>query len=81
MEEITPIKDKNIITRTKTITETIDLNPLIKEKAEIEELLKIPEPSDEELIELGRMEYEMRGEIIFKESRLEEINNILKEYK
>ena len=79
MEEITPIKDSNIITR--TITETIDLNPLIKEKAEIEELLKAPEPSDEELIELGRMEYEMRGEIIFKESRLEEINNILKEYK
>jgi len=81
MEEITPIKDSNIITRTRTITETIDLNPLIKEKAEIEELLKAPEPSDEELIELGRMEYEMRGEIIFKESRLEEINNILKEYK
>ena len=81
MEEITPIKDKNIITRTRTITETIDLNPLIKEKAEIEESLKAPEPSDEELIELGRMEYEMRGEIIFKESRLEEINNILKEYK
>jgi len=81
MEEITPIKDKNIITRTKTITETIDLNPLIKEKAEIEELLKIPEPSDEELIELGRMEYEMRSEKQIKEIRLEEINNILKEYK
>ena len=81
MEEITPIKDSNIITRTRTITETIDLNPLIKEKAEIEELLKAPEPSDEELIELGRMEYEMRGERISKESRLEEINNILKEYK
>ena len=81
MEEITPIKDSNIITRTKTITETIDLNPLIKEKAEIEELLKLPEPSDEEFIELGRIEYESGGERIFKESRLEDINNILKEYK
>ena len=80
MEEITPIKDSNIITRTKTITETIDLNPLIKEKAEIEELLKAPEPSDEELIELGRMKY-MEDNIYLNESRLEKINNILKEYK
>ena len=81
MEEITPIKDKNIITRTRTITETIDLNPLIKEKAEIEELLKAPEPSDEELIELGRIKYMEDNCKIYNEGRLEEINNILKEYK
>ena len=80
MKEMTPIKDKNIITRTRTITETIDLNPLIKEKAEIEESLKAPEPSDEELIELGRMKY-MEDNIYLNESRLEKINNILKEYK
>jgi len=80
MEEITPIKDSNIITRTKTITETIDLNPLIKEKAEIEELLKLPEPSDEELIELGRETYRLEN-VIYNESRLEEIDKTLKEYK
>ena len=80
MKEMTPIKDKNIITRTRTITETIDLNPLIKEKAEIEELLKLPEPSDEELIELGRETYRLEN-VIYNESRLEEIDKTLKEYK
>ena len=77
---MTPIKDKNIITRTRTITETIDLNPLIKEKAEIEELLNSPEPSDEELIELGRETYRLEN-VIYNESRLEEIDKTLKEYK
>ena len=81
MEEITPIKDKNIITRTRTITETIDLNPLIKEKAEIEELLKAPEPSDEELIELGRIKYMEDNCKIYNEVRLEDINEILNKYK
>jgi len=78
MEEITPIKDSNIITR--TITETIDLNPLIKEKAEIEELLKAPEPSDEELIELGRERYDLENKF-FNEARLNEINEILTQEK
>jgi len=81
MEEITPIKDSNIITRTRTITETIDLNPLIKEKAEIEELLKAPEPSDEELIELGRIKYMEDNCKIYNEVRLEDINEILNKYK
>jgi len=80
MEEITPIKDSNIITRTRTITETIDLNPLIKEKAEIEELLKAPEPSDEELLELGRMTYREEN-VVFKEFRLEEIDKIINNFK
>jgi len=81
MEEITPIKDSNIITRTRTITETIDLNPLIKEKAEIEESLKAPKPSDEELIELGRIKYMEDNCKIYNEVRLEDINEILNKYK
>jgi len=53
---------------------------LIEEKAELEALLETPEPTDEELIELGRMKY-MEDNIYLNEVRLSEVTNIINSFK
>ena len=80
IKKILPTKVANIFTESWTETRTIDLNPLIKEKAELEVLLEAPEPTDEEFIELGRLKYQEDGGRICNELRLEEINKTLEQY-
>jgi len=80
IKKILPTKVANIFTESWTETRTIDLNPLIEEKAELEALLETPEPTDEELIELGRMKY-MEDNIYLNEVRLSEVTNIINSFK
>ena len=81
IKKILPTKVANIFTESWTETRTIDLNPLIEEKERIEQELNSPEPTDEELIELGRMKYMEDNCKIYNEVRLEDINEILNKYK
>ena len=66
------------ITITTQITKTYDRKILRKEKKFLESQLEIQEPTQEELLELGKMThpfYEPKEHI---HSRLKEINEILK---
>ena len=70
--------DKKTAKRYRVVEETIDLEALKREKEMLEAELNMPEPSKEELIELGRSmhEYYLRDVEAIKK-RIEEINNIL----
>ena len=80
IKKILPTKVANIFTESWTETRTIDLNPLIEEKAELEALLETPEPTDKELIELGRIKYLEDSNKIYNGIKLEEINKTLEKY-
>ena len=52
--EVSIVKDKDTITKTTTIVEVTDLKPL---RAELALLVKEKEPTEKELIEVGRMHH------------------------
>jgi len=73
-------KDKNIFVETWTESKIIDLNILIKEKEYLEKELNNPEPTEEQLIMLGRIKHEEDSSKIYNENRILKINEVLKKY-
>lgn len=77
-EQIVVAKDGKTATRYKVVSETIDLDALRKEKEALEAQLAEKEPSVEELVELGRANHPYYTDRGFIETRLLEINELLK---
>jgi len=71
--------DENTAKRYKVVEETIDLEALRQEKQQLEQELNWQEPTEAELIELGKMQhpYYMRDENFIK-NRIKEIEELLK---
>lgn len=78
-EEIVKIDDKKAI-RYRIVEEVIDLDALKKEKEALEAQLAEKEPSEEELVEVGRSVHSWYlRDIYFINKRLEEIDGLLSE--
>lgn len=75
-EKIVKIDETKAI-RYKVVEERIDLRELKFEKETLEIQLSITEPTDEELIEMGKMYHPYFADRGFIEKRIIEINNIL----
>ena len=76
-EKIVKIDEKTA-KRYKVVEETVDLEALRREKENLEQMLSMPEPSVEELIEEGKRShpyYTFDREYALR--RIEEINKIL----
>jgi len=73
------IQNENTAVRYFVQEETIDLEALRMEKASLEQLLNIQRPSDEELIEIGKMQHPYFQDRTYIENRINEINKILGE--
>lgn len=76
-EEIVKSKDGLTATKYRVIEESIDLEALRNEKAMLEELLNMKEPTKEELIEIGKGQHPFYWNKEDTQKRLEQINFIL----
>lgn len=76
-EEVVKVDDKEAI-RYNVVEERIDLEALRREKAMLEEQLAVKEPTNEELVELGKGYHDYYTlDRVFITKRIKEINNIL----
>ena len=76
-EKIVKVSDKEAI-RYKVVEERIDLEALRREKEALEEQLNLKEPTEEELIELGKsISFFYQQDKSYLQARIKEINNIL----
>ncbi len=73
------IKDENAAIRYRVAEEAIDLGALRQEKEALEEQLKMPEPTEEELLEQGKAMHPYYQDKTWIEQRIREINSILGE--
>ena len=73
--------DENTAKRIKVVEETIDLEALRQEKESLEEQLNMPEPSQEELIELGKTIHPYYADRAAIEARISQIEEVLKNFK
>ena len=70
--------DENTAKRYKVVEETIDLEILRREKEGLEQTLAMPEPTTEELIELGKGMHPYYQNKDWIKKRIEEIDSLLK---
>ncbi len=75
--QIVRSKDGKTAVKYTVIAETIDLEALRQEKEGIEQMLATPEPTDKELIELGKATHPYFMDKTSLEARLAEIKSIL----
>jgi len=75
-DEIVRIDDKTAI-RYRVVEERIDLEALRQEKENLQTQLDVPEPTKEELIEMGRMMHPYYQGKDWIANRIKEIDNIL----
>jgi len=73
------IQDENTAVKYFVQEESIDLEALRREREMLEQILNIPKPSDEELIEIGKMQHPYFQERTHIQTRINEINKILGE--
>ena len=76
-EQIVKVDEKTA-KRYKVIEETIDLEALRREKEALEAQLNMPEPTKEELIELGKGMHPYYQPKDWIRKRIEEIDKLLK---
>lgn len=74
------VRNKDGMTAVKymVVAETIDLEALRQEKAGLEQQLAMPEPTKEELIELGKGMHPYYQPREWVKARIKEIDSILK---
>lgn len=75
--QIVRSKDGKTAVKYTVAAETIDLEALRQEKEGIEQMLATPEPTDKELIELGKANHPYFMDKASLEARLAEIKSIL----
>ena len=78
-QEQIKIIDKNTAIKYYVKEEVIDLGALKQEKENLEQMLNIPKPTDEELIELGKSQHPYYQDKTYIRDRIEQINKILGE--
>ncbi len=71
--------DENTAIRYRVVEEAIDLGALRQEKEALEEQLKMPEPTKEELLEQGKAMHPYYQDKSWIEQRIRKINSILEE--
>jgi len=72
-------KDGKTAVKYTVVKETIDLEALRQEKEALEQQLAMPEPTKEELIELGKGQHPYYQDKTYIRDRIEQINKILGE--
>ncbi len=70
--------DEKTAIKYRVVEEAIDLEALRQEKESLEAMLAMPEPTTEELIEMGKSMHPYYQDREWVANRLEEINRILK---
>ena len=76
--QIKRVDDKQAV-RYRVVAEPIDLEALRREKEALEEILNMHEPSEEELIELGKSHHPFYIDKTNIQKRIDKINNTLGE--
>ena len=76
--QIVRSKDGKTAVKYTVVAETIDLEALRQEKEALEQQLAMPEPSKEELIELGKGMHPYYQPKEWVKARIKEIDSILK---
>ena len=76
--QIVRSKDGKTAVKYTVVKETIDLEALRQEKEALEQQLAMPEPSKEELIELGKGMHPYYQPREWVKARIKEIDSILK---